>query len=91
MAAKGYPAAVQKGDAITGIEQAEALGSVRVYHAGTALQGDRMVTSGGRVLGVTATGSTLQEARDLAYRAVECIQFTGAQYRHDIAHRALRT
>lgn len=91
MAANGYPAAVQKGDTITGIEQAEALGSVRVYHAGTALQDDRVVTSGGRVLGVTATGSSLQQARDLAYQAVQRIEFAGAQYRRDIAHRALRT
>ncbi|HTM45084.1 MAG TPA: phosphoribosylamine--glycine ligase [Polyangiaceae bacterium] len=89
MAASGYPASVRKGDAITGLSQAATVPGVRVYHAGTARRGDDTVTNGGRVLGVTAVGQTLKAAQERAYQAVSKIQFAGAQYRTDIAHRAL--
>jgi phosphoribosylamine--glycine ligase len=62
---------------------------VNVYHAGTAKQGDQIVTKGGRVLGVTAVGNDLRQAQTAAYRAVEQISFSGMQYRKDIGHRAL--
>jgi phosphoribosylamine--glycine ligase len=89
LAAHGYPAQVRSGDAITGIDRAAALPGVNVYHAGTAKQGDQIVTKGGRVLGVTAVGNDLRQAQTAAYRAVEQISFSGMQYRKDIGHRAL--
>jgi phosphoribosylamine--glycine ligase len=89
LAAHGYPAAPRQGAAIEGIEAAESLPGVRVYHAGTVLRDGRLVTQGGRVLGVTASASTLIEARDLAYRAADQIQFSGKQLRRDIALRAI--
>ncbi|MGD9951428.1 MAG: phosphoribosylamine--glycine ligase [Burkholderiales bacterium] len=88
LAAHGYPEAPRKGDAIAGLpEPAE---DCRVFHAGTRLDGDRLVTSGGRVLCVTALGDNLRAARSRAYAAVERIRFDGAQYRKDIGHRALK-
>lgn len=89
MAAAGYPGKVRSGDVITGIEEAETLEDVRVYHAGTTDQDGRVRTSGGRVLGVTAVASSLAAAKRRAYEACERIQFDGAQYRRDIGHRAL--
>jgi len=90
LASGGYPGAYDKGKPITGIEAAESLPGVTVYHAGTALTDDgTLVTAGGRVLDVTAVAPTLQEARDLAYEAAAKISFDGMFYRHDIAHRAL--
>ena len=83
LAAAGYPVNPRQGDVISGIEQAEALGA-RVYHAGTRSDQGQLSTAGGRVLGVTAQGVSLAEARGLAYRAVECIQFDGKQWRDDI-------
>jgi|SRR5690606_13222335 len=83
LAAAGYPERPRQGDAITGIEEAEALGA-RVYHAGTRSDGGRLATAGGRVLGVTARGASLAEARASAYRAAECIHFAGKQWRDDI-------
>jgi len=62
-----------------------------VFHAGTARAGDRVVTSGGRVLGVTAWAADLARAREAAYAAVDKIRFDGAQYRRDIAAKALRS
>ena len=85
MASNGYPESYKKGFAITIPE--ELLSSV--YVAGAALKDGQMVTSGGRVLGVTATAPTLREALDEAYAKVEKIHFDGAYYRHDIGHRAL--
>ena len=67
-----------------GIEDAEADGAL-VFHAGTALRGDRLVTNGGRILGVTGTGATIGEARERAYAGCERITFAGARYRSDIA------
>lgn len=89
LAAAGYPGKPRAGDEITGIEEAEGRGAV-VFHAGTKLEGGRLVTAGGRVLGVTASGSTLGEAIGAAYRACEAIHFEGMQYRRDIGRKGLR-
>ena len=87
----GYPGSYEKGKVITGIEDADALEGVTVYHAGTALaeNGD-VLTAGGRVLNVTALASGFAEARDLAYKACELIDFEGKTFRSDIGLRALR-
>jgi phosphoribosylamine--glycine ligase len=89
MASGGYPGAYEKGKPITGIEDALALGEVEVFHAGTSLANGRLVTNGGRVLGVTALGGTFGAAIDKAYAAVSRIRFEGAYFRRDIAGRAL--
>jgi phosphoribosylamine--glycine ligase len=89
MASGGYPGAYEKGQVITGIEEAEALGDVVVFHAGTARRNGELVTNGGRVLGVTALGDDFATTIDRAYQAVERIHFAGAHYRRDIARRAL--
>jgi phosphoribosylamine--glycine ligase len=94
MTAKGYPGAYQRGQTISGLETLEAAtGTARtpavVFHAGTARDGERFVTSGGRVLGVTGVAETLAAARDRAYAAVGAVAFPGAAYRLDIAFRAL--
>lgn len=87
----GYPGSYEKGKVIRGIEDAEAMEDVTVYHAGTAVREDgELVTSGGRVLAVTALGNTFEAARDLAYEACEKIDFEGKTLRHDIGLRALR-
>lgn len=88
LAAAGYPGVPRQGDAITGIADAEGVEGVRVYHAGTRLDGDRLSTAGGRVLGVTATAGDLARARAAAYAACERIRFDGMQYRRDIGHHA---
>jgi phosphoribosylamine--glycine ligase len=84
LAAGEYPAANDVGSAIHGIEDAEQSGAL-VFHAGTALKGDQLVTNGGRILGVTATGSTVADARERAYAACDHISFAGMRYRTDIA------
>lgn len=89
MASAGYPGAYKKGCPIEGIEEAERIPGVKVFHAGTGWENGRFVTRGGRVLGVTATGPDLPAALQRAYRAVERIRFEGAQYRRDIAFQAL--
>jgi phosphoribosylamine--glycine ligase len=89
MASAGYPGSYPKGKPITGLTEAGRLPHTKVFHAGTARSGDRIVTSGGRVLGVTAWGADLPRARTAAYAAVEKIQFDGAQFRRDIAAKAL--
>ncbi|MEB2314124.1 MAG: phosphoribosylamine--glycine ligase [Sorangiineae bacterium] len=89
LAAAGYPGTPRTGDVITGVEAAEEIGGVTVYHAGTRRDGARLLTSGGRVLGVTARGASLEEAHARAYRAAELIHFEGKQLRRDIAARAL--
>ena len=86
----GYPAHYEKGKPITGIEDAEKLPGVTVYHAGTKLVGGELVTAGGRVLDVTAVADTFEHAREQAYRACELIDFDGKTMRHDIGARALR-
>jgi phosphoribosylamine--glycine ligase len=88
MSAGGYPGTYPKGDIIFGLEAASK--DATVFHAGTALDGDNVITAGGRVLGVTALGSDLQNAVDNAYAAVEKISWKDAFYRKDIAHRELK-
>ena len=89
MASGGYPKAYKKNLPIDGVTKAKALGAL-VFHAGTKLSGDKLLTSGGRVLGVTVTAPTLQEAVDKVYRCVEVINFDDVHYRRDIAARALK-
>ncbi len=84
MASGGYPVKYEKGKVITGLDENGQLPGVTVYHAGTAEKDGQLVTSGGRVLGVTALASTLDEALQKAYKAVEKIHFDGAHYRRDI-------
>jgi phosphoribosylamine--glycine ligase len=88
LAAANYPDEPRRGDAITGVPKAAE--DCRVFHAGTKLDGNRLVTNGGRVLCVTALGDSLKMARTRAYDAVESIRFDGMQYRKDIGHRALK-
>jgi phosphoribosylamine--glycine ligase len=90
MASGGYPGSYAKGKVITGLEAAAELPRTKVFHAGTAMAGGQVVTNGGRVLGVTAWAETLGAARDAAYAAVEKIKFDGAQFRRDIAAKALK-
>ena len=90
MASGGYPGSYEKGKAISGLTDADAMEGVKVFHAGTKLENDEVVTSGGRVLGVTALGDGLAAARDRAYAAVDKIKFDGAHVRGDIAAKALR-
>jgi phosphoribosylamine--glycine ligase len=89
LAARGYPESPVTGDAIHGIEEAEATGAT-VFHAGTKLVDGRLVTNGGRVLSVTAGGLTLQAAIDNAYLAAGKIQFAGMHYRTDIGQKGLK-
>ncbi len=88
LAAEGYPGKPKTGDAITGLEAAQAEGAF-VYQAGTKQDGASVVTNGGRVLTVVARAPTLREAHDTAYRAVSKLAFRGAHYRKDIGHKAL--
>ena len=88
MASGGYPKSYPKGIEMTGLSNGQ-LDGVTVYHAGTKLQDNKLVTSGGRVLGVTALGDTLENALKKSYDAVEKIHFEGAHYRRDIGKRAL--
>jgi len=89
MASAGYPGSYKKGHVIEGLSDAEALPDVTVFHAGTKRVGDKVVTDGGRVLGVTALGDDIASARARALDAVDMIHFDGAFCRRDIAHRAL--
>ena len=88
MASGGYPKSYPKGIEIKGLSDGQ-LDGVTVYHAGTKLDGDKLVTSGGRVLGVTALGDTLENALEKSYDGVKQISFDGAHYRNDIGKRAL--
>ena len=90
MASAGYPGSYAKGKPISGLDDVARLPNTKVFHAGTARAGDKIVTSGGRVLGVTAWAKDLRSAQAAAYAAVECIQFEGAHYRRDIAAKALK-
>jgi phosphoribosylamine--glycine ligase len=97
MASEGYPGHYERGRVINNLEEAERMADVKVFHAGTTLRtdpslgrDDRAVTDGGRVLDVTALGSTLSEAKARAYEAAAAIRFTGGWYRKDIADRAIK-
>jgi phosphoribosylamine---glycine ligase len=87
LAAADYPADGDRGSEITGVEAAEATGAL-VFHAGTALHGERLVTNGGRILTVTGVGTTVHDARDVAYGAVDLIGFEGMRFRSDVAAEA---
>ncbi len=89
MAAKGYPGDYAKGSEIRGVEAAEAAIGVSVLHAGTVRDGDRLLANGGRVLGVTAQGADIREARNRAYLGVDAIDWPDGFYRRDIGWRAL--
>ena len=88
MAAHGYPGTPRKGDAILGLPAP--IDTAMVFHAGTEQQGGTTVTSGGRVLCVTALAENARAARQLAYDAMAGIRFQGMQYRGDIGHRAMK-
>ncbi len=89
MASGGYPGDYQKSKVITGIAQAEKNKEVKVFHAGTKMENEKLVTSGGRVLGVTALGDTIALAQKAAYEAASHIHFEDAYYRKDIASKAM--
>ena len=90
MASGGYPGDYEKGKTITGLDEAGRLEDVVVFHAGTAKKDGNIVTDGGRVLGVTALGQTILQAKSRAYEAVEKIKFEGAYFRRDIADKAIK-
>lgn len=90
MAAEGYPASYPKGMEITGLDKADALDNVKVFQAGTREQDGRILSSGGRVLCVTALGSDLAEARKKAYEGVDLVHFDKSYFRHDIAEKGLK-
>ena len=86
----GYPGPYKTGLPITGVENADALPDVKVFHAGTKMQDGKLVTDGGRVLAVTALGDTFADAQKRAYAAMKLIAFDGMYYRTDIGHQAVR-
>ncbi|MSR55842.1 MAG: phosphoribosylamine--glycine ligase [Gemmataceae bacterium] len=90
MASGGYPGKFENGKPIAGLDEVSRMADVKVFHAATKVDGNRIVTDGGRVLGVTALGDTLAAAKERAYEAVRKISFKGAHYRTDIADKALR-
>ncbi len=90
MASGGYPAEYQTGKTISGLEDAARLDDVVVFHAGTTQKDDHIVTNGGRVLGVTAMGQTIADAKTRAYQAVDKIKFDGVYFRRDIADKAIK-
>jgi phosphoribosylamine---glycine ligase len=89
MASEGYPGDYENGRVISGLDRASAVEGVKVFHAGTTLRGDDVVTDGGRVLGVTATGNSISNAKLRAYQAVKEIRWSGAWCRKDISDKAL--
>jgi phosphoribosylamine--glycine ligase len=89
MSSGGYPGDYTKGLEITGIDDANAIEDVKVFHAGTTMNKGRLVTNGGRVLGVTALGDSIADAQERAYGAVTKVQWDGAYWRNDIADKAL--
>lgn len=90
LASGGYPGNYEKGKEIFGIDKVEKENDIIIFHAGTKIENSKLVTNGGRVLGVSATGNSLQEALDKAYKAIEKISFEGMQYRKDIGQKALK-
>ena len=90
MAAKGYPGTPESGTRINGLERAEALSNVTIYHAGTALDDQNaLIAKGGRVLAVTARGASIKDAQSRAYQGVAAIDWPGGFYRKDIGWRAV--
>jgi len=89
MAARGYPGAYGKGSVISGLDKAAAVEGVEVFHAGTKAEDGRILANGGRVLNVSATGSTVREARTRAYEAISRIDWPEGFYRRDIGCRAV--
>ena len=89
MASEGYPSDYEKGRVITGIESADALENVKVFHAGTKLENDQILNDGGRVLGVTALGDSISKAKLQAYKAVKEIRWLGGWCRKDISDKAI--
>lgn len=90
MASEGYPGPFETGRPIRGLEEADQITDVKVFHAGTTMLDGNVVTSGGRVLGVTALGTSISAAKLQAYRAVKCIRWDGAWCRKDISDKALK-
>ena len=90
MCSGGYPGSYKKGKVITGLKEADAIEDVKVFHAGTEQLGTDVVTAGGRVLGITAIGDTLEQAQEKAYEAVCKIRFEGAFWRNDIGDKAIK-
>jgi phosphoribosylamine--glycine ligase len=90
MASEGYPDKYAKGLPIRGLEDAAELENVKVFHAGTQMKDGKVLTNGGRVLGVTALGNTISAAKLQAYTAVKKIRWDGAWCRKDISDKALR-
>jgi phosphoribosylamine--glycine ligase len=88
MASAGYPGSYDSGAEITGLDAADQIPDVKVFHAGTKLQDGRVLTNGGRVLGVTALGSSLANAKLNAYKGVQAIRWPGAWCRKDISDKA---
>jgi phosphoribosylamine--glycine ligase len=86
----GYPGSYKTGFPISGLSAAARVPGVQIFHSGSALLGNQLVTAGGRVLGVTAVAASLEEALDRAYQAMAEIEFEGMYYRRDIGHRALK-
>jgi phosphoribosylamine--glycine ligase len=89
LASRGYPDTYETGKSIHGLDEAEPLAGVNVFHSGTARRGDQIVTNGGRVLTVVASGSDYRAAIDRAYDAVSRISFEGMHYRKDIGAKAI--
>jgi phosphoribosylamine--glycine ligase len=88
MASEGYPGDYKKGHAISGLDQANAVPDAKVFHAGTAIRNGEVVNAGGRVLGVTALGETIAEAKSRAYEAADKISWEGGWCRRDISDKA---
>ena len=88
LAAGGYPESYSKGKIISGLNQCDT-NHCKTFHAGTAIHGEEIATSGGRVLCVTALGNTVSEAQNLAYKSVEKISWENMYYRNDIGYRAV--
>ena len=97
MASGGYPGTYEKGFEITGIDQADAMDGVKVFHAGTSAANgqssgaEKLLTAGGRVLGVTALGDTIADAQKRAYQAAQKIHWQDCYYRKDIAAKAIKS
>jgi len=89
-ASGGYPGEYEKGKEISGLDEAAKIKEVVVFHAGTKKQDNKILTNGGRVLGVTGLGNSIKEAIDKTYQAVDKIHFEGMHYRRDIGYKALK-